>query len=284
MNIFTLGGGFIASHLPYPKILDRIHPRYLRVNELIELYKPDCIINTIGYCGENTIDDCVADGNRRHKTYNSNLIIPTMLAQECEFLGVRLIHIGSGCIFNGESKHISVSLDGPRDNGWQETDPANPVSFYSRTKYACDLAIGSLSNVCVLRIRMPVSSKRSPRNLINKLINYKRVVEEPNSMTFMADLVRAVDWFIANDKRGIYHIAHPQAIKHSEILDEYRKHNPDHRYEQITVDELNGIVKEPRSNCLLDVSKAMNEGFEYGNAHEQISECVRRFSIGDYNE
>lgn len=281
MNVFTLGNGFIASHLPYPKILDRIHPQYIRVNELIELYKPDCIVNTIGYCGENTIDDCVSDGNRRHKTYNSNLIIPTMLAQECEFLGVRLIHIGSGCIFNGESKHISVSLDGPKDNGWQETDPANPVSFYSRTKYACDLAIGSLSNVCVLRIRMPVSGTRSPRNLISKLVNYKRVVEEPNSMTFMEDLRRSVEWAISKEKTGIYHIAHPQPIKHSEILEEYRKYRPEHQYDKITVEELASIVKEPRSNCVLDVSKAMNEGFEYWAARAQISECVKQFCIGD---
>ncbi|CAN0211525.1 unnamed protein product [Hapterophycus canaliculatus] len=44
-------------------------------------------------------------------------------------------------------------------------------------------------NVCVLRVRMPISDDLSPRNFVTKIVKYDKVVNIPNSMTVLTDLL-----------------------------------------------------------------------------------------------
>jgi len=125
---------------------------------------------------------------------------------------------------------------------------------------------------------MPISGSKSPRNLLSKLIRYDRVVETPNSITIVEDLSRAVSWAIDNGKVGIYHITSPRSFLHSEILNEYKKYKPDHKYKSIYEEELNEIVKAPRSNCVLDSRKAIREGFVFLDAEQAVKECIRKFA------
>ena len=277
MQILTVGKGFIASHLYYKTIDERLQANSNQINSILSKYKPDIIINCIGYCGEynGTIDACV---EQKERTLLSNTIIPTILATECEKLDIRLISIGSGCIFYDQSPNISVSLSGPKDDGWKEENSTNPKSFYSKSKLACDLAIGSMKNTTTLRIRMPISGKDHPRNLLSKLIKYQRVVEEPNSMTFMEDLMNAIDFSIKNETNGIYHIASSIPLTHSVLLDEYCKYKPSHKYEKISVEELNKITKEPRSNCILSIDKAIKRGFGFFDTQDLVRSCVKKFA------
>ncbi len=275
-NILTIGAGFIASHLPFPIIKDRLEANEKQIRTILNLYKPDIVINCIGYCGQPNIDACETN---KERTIQSNLVIPSILASECNKLNIKLLHIGSGCIYYGESPNLSISLDGPKDMGWREEN--NPklekASLYSKIKYACDLAIGSLPNTCILRIRMPVSSINSPRNLINKLLNYKFVLEHPNSMTFLPDLIRAIDWMIEKEKSGIYHIANPQPLTHIDILSEFQKYYPEHTYTKINNQELEQFITAPRSNCILDTKKLNSEGFEMTNSFVALEQCMKEF-------
>lgn len=292
-KIIVLGKkSFIASHLKYETIKSRLPPDQEYIEWFLDEHCPDIIINTVGHCGKPNIDQCELE---KSDTYMSNVVIPLMLACECENRNIHLIHLGSGCIFSGPSPHHIINNKWIKDGkyvsegmlgsgsgntidlGWTETDIANPVSFYSKTKYACDLAIGSMKNITILRLRMPISSINNPRNLLNKLINYKQVLETPNSVTFLEDLINAIDFVIENKKTGIYNITSPKPLTHSTLLNEYKKYFPNHTYEQISEKELNNIVVAKRSNCILDSSKIINEGFKFGDTDTRVSETVKKF-------
>jgi 3,5-epimerase/4-reductase len=275
MKTIILGHkSFVANHLPYEKVKDRLEPDYNQLNSIIEKYNPNVIVNCVGFTGSPNIDQCEKE---KQKTLDANLIIPVMLANICEKKNIQFIHIGSGCINYGPSRNIKISLAGPDDAGWKELDPSAPKSFYSKTKYACDLAIGSLSNSCVLRIRMPISEQASPRNLISKLIKYSEVLEEPNSVTFLPDLVNAIKWVIDNKKSGIYNVCSPKPLTHSIILNEYKKYVPSHKFTSITVEQLEKLTVAPRSNCIIDSSKITSEGFSFIDQDEAIKQCVKNF-------
>jgi 3,5-epimerase/4-reductase len=280
MKVMVWGNGFVASHLPHEKITMRYAGAF-SIAILLGKHKPDVLINCVGYGGRSNIDDCETD---KFKTFETNTILPIMLADMCNDKKIRLIQISSGCIFNGPSPNLQypAPLDRdvyvpPTDTGWKETDAANPVSLYSRSKLASDLVLQNYPNTTVLRIRMPISHKPHNRNLISKLINYKRVVEEENSLTSLGDLSRAIDFVIEKDLRGIYHVANPQPIKHSQLLEEYRKYVPDHQYEKISVNELDKITVAKRSNCILNSEKIINAGFKFQPIDEVISDYTKRY-------
>jgi 3,5-epimerase/4-reductase len=277
MKAIVIGNGFIASHLNYPIIKDRLFADDYHIADQLERYKPDVVINCMGYCGAKNIDDCEQNPQR---TIESNLTIPTILASHCNKLGIHFVHIGSGCIYYGNSPNIKMGLTGKKkDLGWRETDTPKleNASLYSRVKYACDLAIASLPNTCVLRIRMPISDKDSPRNLINKLLRYENVLEAPNSVTFLSDLVRAVEWAVDNKKTGIYHVTNPTALTHVQLLEEYKKYVPEHKYNIINEEQLNKFILAPRSNCILNTDKLTSEGFHMTPTLEALEKCIANY-------
>jgi dTDP-4-dehydrorhamnose reductase len=289
MNVLVLGKGFISDHLPFPKYTKTIVPDFDFIqSSVIDKHKPDVIINCIGRTGSPNVDWCE---EHKAETAYANVQIPIALADATRKSGVRLLHLGSGCIFYGQSpSHEKVRHEKVEnlswgamtryvylDSGWKETDHANPKSFYSKTKYAADLVLAPQDHTTILRLRMPISSSPHPRNLLTKLVGYKRILEEPNSVTFMHDLVRAIDWTIKNQKTGIYNVVSSLPITHSMLLEEYRKYVPTHTYERISDRELSTMVVAARSNCILDNRKIISEGFEFTPTLASIQKCVGNF-------
>lgn len=296
MKIIVLGHkSFLAQELPYQKInvkLDGKKSSYY----WLDIEKPSVIINCLGKTSgppKNNIDWCE---DHQFETALSNTIVPITLAEECQRRNIRLLHIGSGCIYYGPSPHqefvgyepsVSQNFDSTqyftktyRDLGWQEDDAPNPEpqSFYSRTKYATDLILSKFPNVAILRIRMPISTKPHPRNLLSKLIGYSDVLEQLNSVSFLGDVVNAINWVIENNKTGIYNVVSQEPILFHQLLDIYCKHFPDYKYNKITNEQLQKMVKAPRSNCVLSVEKIISEGFTFAPTHEQIEKYVNEFA------
>lgn len=278
MKIITIGAGFLASHLPYIQHHGRISSDVGSINRFIDEYKPDVIVNAIGKTGRPNIDWCEFN---KVETYTSNVVIPLMLASECEKRDIRLITYGSGCIYTGPSPYVQTYCEYDSydcyDPGWTEEDTPNPRSYYSITKYCADLAIGSMKNVCILRLRMPISGSISKRNLISKLIGYKKVLIENNSVSFCSDIVNATQFAIDKKLSGIFHITSPKPIYHSDILSKYQMYVPDHTYEKITKQELDTITTAGRSNCILNSNKIRELGFQFLDQDEQLHECVKQY-------
>lgn len=288
MKALVLGSGFVADHLPYERIPERVQLQWYETRDMLARYRPDILINCLGRTGRPNVDWCEAN---KQETAEANVSIPIMLAEICAKLDIRFLHFGSGCIYFGESPHASYENidDGnlclghiKTDLGWKEDDFANPKSYYSKTKYACDLAIGSQPHVTVLRLRMPISDKNSSRNLINKLRGYQQIIDIPNSVTFMSDLTRCVDWVVNNKVSGIYHVTNPEPLTAARIMREYQKHVPGHQFSVITEEQLDKITIAKRSNCILNTDKLKNAGFTMTSSEEALEQCMNNYMGKQY--
>lgn len=278
MKVITLGNGFIASHLPYEIVKYRLTPNEEDMTAFIDEFKPDVVVNATGFCGRPNVDQCEVE---RTKTYMSNVVLPAMLAEECLKRDVQLVHIGSGCIYFGESPNINLAAQAGFNNwdkGWKETDFANPKSYYSKTKYACDLILGQMPNVTTLRIRMPISTRNTERNFINKIRGYKQLIDIPNSVTFLEDLAGCIDWVIDNSKTGIYHVVNPNPLSAADVMREYQKYVPKHKFEVITEAQLDNMTVAKRSNCIINGDKLKSEGFEMTPSEIALKDCMAEYA------
>jgi 3,5-epimerase/4-reductase len=285
MKILTIGSGFIADHLPYKIMSERLAVDAKQISAILDYYKPEAIVNCIGKTGRPNIDWCES---HKVETSVANVAIPLLLAEACEKRSIHMVQVGSGCIYSGSSpsamEHYQMNCFGgnghqkwTEDTGWKEDNYANPVSYYSKSKYACDLILGELDHVTTLRIRMPISTKNHPRNLINKLKGYSHIIDIPNSVTFMDDLVRCVDWTIQNRLKGVFHVTNPTPLTAVQVMREYQKYVPSHTFEIISGAELDAITSAKRSNCITDSSKLSNAGFTMTPSDDALKSCMMEY-------
>lgn len=277
MKILTIGKGFVSEHLHYKCIPEKLEFDSKQIDKILDIYKPDVLINCIGKTGRPNIDWCE---NNQNITAMTNISLPIMLANSCEKKSIHLIQIGSGCIFFGQSpniKQFGYMNEITSDCGWNESDFANPKSFYSKTKYACDLAIGSMKNVTILRIRMPISTRNNPRNFINKIINYPQIIDIQNSVTFMDDLTCCMEQVIKNNITGIYHATNPGSLSAAQVIKEYAKYFPNHKFEIISEEQLEKLTLAKRSNCILNTDKLNSVGISLTPAKQALVSCMKKY-------
>ena len=246
--VIIFGKGYLghrfASALPGSELVPTDITDPDAVARILDRVKPSSILNAAGKTGTPNVDWCET---HPVETYRSNVIGALRLAEAAAARGVHLCHIGSGCIFYGPCPY--------RPGGWREEDPANPSGFYSRTKYAADLVLSRLPNVCIARIRMPIDSAPHPRNLITKLARYPKVIDVENSVTVVEDLLTAVRALLERRAEGVFHVTNPGAMRHRDLLALYREHvDPKHSVELIPEEALveTGLAVKARSNCILE--------------------------------
>src|SRR3989344_6945974 len=241
-----------------------------QVDSILGSVRPDVIINAAGKTGRPNIDSCETD---RARTFLSNVTGPVVLAEACSKRRIYMVHLSSGCIFDGES---------PSPGGWTEIDVPNPVSCYGRSKVDGDFGLmNSGAKVLIERIRMPIDSKPYGRNLITKLVKYPQVIDVVNSVTVVDDLLAATIQLIEQRQTGIFNVTNPVPVRHQEILEWYREFvDPNHSYEMITVEPMyeQGLAKARRSNCVLNTKKLKDAGIKLPNAPDAIRYCLREYA------
>lgn len=109
-KILILGKGYIGSRLGEGfqcAISDRKIYSYKDAEEEINKYRPEILINCIGSTGKNNVDDCECD---KDKTIFANTFVPIIIAEAALRNNIRLVHIGTGCIY-----HYDYAKDMPID-------------------------------------------------------------------------------------------------------------------------------------------------------------------------
>lgn len=228
----------------------------------IEKYQPNWVLNCAGITGRPNIDWCE---DHKQETFEGNVLLPLTIARAGKKAGVKMMHLGSGCVYSGDNNGA----------GWRETDwPNFAGSFYSKTKAMSEDLLKDYE-VLQLRLRMPIDNNiASERNFIRKITNYKKVIDIKNSMTIVDDLLRATEVLMAKNKTGIYNMVNPGPMSHREILDLYKEYiDSDFSYEIISIDELHKITKAQRSNCVLNTGKLSRE-IELKPLKERIVEIL----------
>ena len=240
------------------------------VIEEIARVQPDVVLNAAGVKGVPNVDWCE---DHPLKTIRGNSMLPMMIADACQGSGVYFLHMGSGCIFYGASPH--------EDGAWREDDFGNPRPVYSRSKYAADLALSTLPNVGIARIRMPIDWKPAPGNLINKLASYPKIIDVENSVTIVDDMIDVFYQLMEKRAEGIFHVTNPGTMKHRELIALYDELvDPTHTNEWITNDELveQGLATKGRSNNFLASDRLAEIGIEMRPIGEALRETMEKYA------
>ncbi|MBI2436242.1 MAG: sugar nucleotide-binding protein [Candidatus Magasanikbacteria bacterium] len=280
MKILIIGGGYIGyrCHDAWPdSVLSTEHINSKEdVFKLIDEYKPDAVLNAAGVRGKPNVDWCET---HQLETIVGNTKLPITIAEACQERGVYLLHMGSGCIFYGDSPHA--------DKKWREGDMGNPIDVtYSRTKWAADLVLSTLPNIGIARIRMPIDWVPSPQNMIDKLATYPKVIDVENSVTIIDDMLEVFRQLMDKKAEGIFHVTNPGTLKHKEIVALYEEMvDPTHINEWISNDDLvkQGLATKGRSNNFLASENLAKFGIEMREVHTAMRDTMVKYAEAKKN-
>ena len=245
------------------------------VSRLLRELAPDAVINCAGYTGRPNVEQC-----ERNKSdcLAANAYLPAQLAKACDAVGAPFAHLSSGCVYTGRRD------DG---GGFRETDAPNftlrhnNCSWYSGTKALGEEVLAPLPFRYVWRIRFPFSSIDSPRNYLSKLLRYERLVDVENSLSSVSECVdAALDCFEKDAPAGVYNLTNPGSVTTSRVTTLMREEgltNKDFVFLSSEKEFAETISSIPRSNCLLDSSKALSCGLVLSPVEDALRQTLRRW-------
>jgi 3,5-epimerase/4-reductase len=267
-KILIFGKGFIGERLAKEfnaATTERMILSLKDAQEEYEKYKPDIIINCIGYTGKRNVDDCELD---KEMTLTANSFVPILLAEVALRNKIKLIHISSGCIF-----HYDYEKSKPVT---EDEVPYFFDLFYSRSKIYSERALEVLAktyNILICRIRIPIDDRPHPKNTLTKLINYKNVIDIPNSVTYIPDFVSMVRHLIKIDGRGIFNCVNKEGLRYPKLMDVYKKYVPEFEYKVIDLKKLDLV----RTNLVMSIEKLEKTGFKVRRIDDVLEECVQSY-------
>jgi len=188
----------------------------------------------------------------RHRcNMRDNLFAPVALALHCAARNVHMTYMGTGCIFE--------YADDEPGAGFKEADAPNfHGSSYSNAKGYADqlMHMPPLADAVLnLRIRMPITGAAHARNFVTKIAAYERVVDVPNSVTVLDDLLPLMVDMAATGRVGTVNCTQTGVVSHREVLEAYARYlAPGFTWRTMTLDEQRPLLVADRSNNRLDAS------------------------------
>jgi 3,5-epimerase/4-reductase len=195
----------------------------------IDQYQPTHILNAAGVTGRPNVDWCE---DHRAETIRSNVLGSLMIADICDERNIHHTLFATGCIFEYDEAHV---IGG---QGFTEEDTPNfHGSYYSHTKAMVEDMLKVYKNTLTLRVRMPISDDLSPRNFVTKIVKYEKVVNVPNSMTVLTELLPLSLVMAERKITGIMNFCNPGAISHNQCLELYKKYvDPEYTWSNFTLE------------------------------------------------
>lgn len=231
----------------------RLEDRAAVISE-IDRVKPTHVLNCAGVTGRPNVDWCET---HKIETIRANVIGCLNLADVTNERGIHMTYYGTGCIF-----HYDENFPQGSGKGFLESDKPNFTgSYYSHTKAIVENLLKEFPNVLTLRVRMPiVEDVLYPRNFITKIIKYEKIIDIPNSMTVLPELLPYSIEMAKRKLTGIMNFTNPGAISHNEILALYKEFiDPEFTWANFSVEEQAKVIVAPRSNNLLDTKRIEGE-------------------------
>ena len=208
-----------------------------------------------------------------------NLYSPLMLCMVCKERNVHYTYLGTGCIFKFDESHPF----GQEENGFTERSEPNFFgSSYSIVKGFTDKLMRLFeSNVLNLRIRMPITGTRNPRNFISKITTYEQVCSVPNSMSVLDELLPYALELMAKGHTGTLNFTNPGLISHNEMLEMYKEIvDPAFTWKNFSPEEQRKILSADRSNNYLDTAQLEALFPDMDNIKDAVRKCMYRMKMG----
>jgi dTDP-4-dehydrorhamnose reductase len=220
------------------------------IEQEIAAINPDYIINAAGITGKPNVDWCE---DHKIETIRVNLLGTLNLIDVASQHNLHVTNISTGCIYHYDDKH-------PMNSGIGFTEEEKPNfegSFYSRMKVRLEEVIMLYPNVLNLRIKMPISTELD-KGFVGKIIHFKKVVNIPNSLTILDDLLPIAVDMTLREIKGNFNFVNPGALSHHQVLDLYKEYvDPNFTYQGFTLEEQSQILKVPRANAELSTEKLL---------------------------
>ena len=173
------------------------------VHRIINEFKPDAVIHCAALAN---VDTCETNPEL---AYLINADFPARLADACARRQIRLVHISTDAVF-----------DGQKDGAYIENDLPNPQGVYAQTKLEGERAVTQINPTAIVaRVNFygwSLSGKRSLAEFfINNLSNGKNVngftdvLFCPMLVNHLSDVLLAM---LERNLRGLYHVVGPQAM------------------------------------------------------------------------
>ncbi|MCA9066181.1 MAG: sugar nucleotide-binding protein [Planctomycetaceae bacterium] len=245
------------------------------LGEFLTSLRPSFLINAAGYTGRPNVDACEL---HKAECLAGNAVLPGVIREVCEDLKIPWGHVSSGCIFTGAR---------PDGTGFTEQDPPNfsfrqnNCSFYSGCKALGEEVLEGAERCYVWRLRIPFNHVDGPRNYLSKLMRYDTLLQATNSLSHLDEFAAACVACITGEVAyGTYNLTNPGAVTTSEVVDLIRKHGLCDKEFQFFDSEdqfMQLAAKTPRSNCVLDSSKAIRAGLPLSSVHDALEKALREW-------
>jgi len=243
------------------------------MEEELELHKPTRVMCAAGLTGRPNVDWCETN---QEATIRVNVCGTIALTDLCSTRDIHVTLFATGCIYEYDTEH---TIGG---KGFTEEETPNYIgSFYSKTKATVEDLLKSYNNICVLRLRMPISNQLLDRNFVTKIAKYHKVVDVPNSMTVLTDMLPLSAAMSKARLCGIYNFCNPGAISHNQVLQIYKEEvDPSFTWENFSLEEQAKILHSGRSNNYLDTSKLEAAAKDLGMRLPDIHTATREALAG----
>ena len=188
------------------------------LEETIIKIKPDYIINCIGILinGSRDISNAIY----------INSYLPHLLANICNTINSKLIHISTDCVFSG--------LKG----GYIESDEKDGKDIYAKTK-----ALGEViddTNITLRTSIIGLELKTNGEGLFHWFMNQEGTINGFTKAIWSGvttlELAKAIKWSIENEITGLYHITNNESINKYDLLNLFKKYTN----KEITINKVDG--------------------------------------------
>jgi UDP-glucose 4,6-dehydratase len=236
----------------------------------------DHLINCAGYTGKPNVDACEL---HKAQCLEGNGVLPGIVREACERIQIPWGHVSSGCIFTGRR------TDG---GGFREEDAPNfsfrqnNCSFYSGCKALGEEVLEGAQRCYVWRLRIPFENTANPRNYLQKVMSYQRLLDAENSLSNLHEFVDAcLDSFRLEIPFGIYNLTNPGFVTTRKVVDwiiEKKVSSKAFEFFRDEADFMRIAAKTPRSNCVLDSSKAIAAGLKFRSVEDSVLDALERWN------
>ena len=229
--------------------------------------------------GNGTVDYLEGGPDKLTVNMRDNLFGPLLLAEICRKFNIHFTYIGSGCIFMYTEEH---PIGG---EPFSENDRPNYFgSSYSVVKGYTDRLMHRYENVLNVRMRLPISSDTSSRNLVTKLVSYKKIMNIPNSVTVLPELLPVLLKLMKARHTGTINLVNHGCAEHADILDVYKRVvDPSHDYEVISDADKSDVaqrLRSSRSNCHLSTGTLAQLAPEVSSVQEAVKKAIHEMKNG----
>lgn len=180
--------------------------RLSEVRRFLLAARPDALIHTAA-----VPDVDVAESNPDY-AFQENVVATQNVVTVAQELGIPVAHISTDAVFDG-------SANSPR----KESDPANPISVYGRTKLLAEKAVMQLKRCWVFRVSVLFGPGKA--NFVSKGLDalrnghtYTVAADQVGSATYTLDAAEKILEVMQSGHFGLFHLCNAGVCSRLELI------------------------------------------------------------------